>query len=163
MKNFEPFILPIILLILGIVVIKKFGSGIGTLFKPFSEGIDPVGQEKDFKVTVDKATPEQLDKWKYGFNPDNWKDKENLISEDKAKDYAIQIKDSIGFISEDEERILGIIREIPNLNSLSYVTHFYNTMFKSDLSTVLEKAFGGWIDYKKYGIKLNDLIFTKTK
>lgn len=73
------------------------------------------------------------------FDPARWRssDSSTLLSEDEARKAAKKIKDSWGWLNDDEDSIYGIFRNLTHKNQISQLAFYYLSEFGDDLSAVL--------------------------
>jgi hypothetical protein len=103
-----------------------------------------------FKYFQRKAARKVLDK-KVGvqanldlvdaFNPNRWKTGKPKISDAKARTIAKQIKDSIGWFTEDEDKINKAFYGIQHYDDLSLVSYQYGMQYQKNLYNALKIAF----------------------
>lgn len=84
---------------------------------------------------------EKTDDYKLAFSPDMWQGKTKeviFISDENAKRFAKEIKESLSLVNDDEERIYGVYRNIVSKASMMKVAVYYYSFYKADLYQTLK-------------------------
>lgn len=92
------------------------------------------------------------------FNPDRWRNGNPKISDKSARDMADKIRNSIGWFTEDEDKINKAFYGIQNYDDLSVLSYQYKQKYNADLNQVLKNAYHG--DNVKYA-RLRSIIASK--
>jgi hypothetical protein len=143
----------------GKAVIPKvigWGAGIGAAYflviKPVLEAVGIKKTDADKKN--DEATNVNATTLNSAFNPNYYKSIPNatLLTSASAKALATKIHDAIGFLTDDENAVLGVFRQLKFKTQVSFIASVFYQLFGEDLYIYISRNM-------KSDIKLvNDIV-----
>jgi hypothetical protein len=114
--------------ILAIIMIRKLLSDVGVIEPPKTAAEKAADNERQVIATDQQVWGTKL-----------WRDYPQVAyTEEQAKTMARHIENSFSWYNDDEAKIIGVFRQIPNRVNVSQVSYEYSRLFGRDMLSDLQ-------------------------